>query len=90
MNKWAKDPPLFFRLPRSIKKSDWPWSHPSQAGSGGTGFEVPLDGKKVTGVVLCQQVKMIDFSARGIRFAEKARATVTSDALAKVRAIVSE
>jgi len=56
----------------------------------GHGFEVPLDGKKVTGVVLCQQVKMIDFSARGIRFAEKARASVTSDALAKVRAIVSE
>ena len=56
----------------------------------GHGFEVPLDGKKVNGVVLCQQVKMIDFSARGIRFAEKAMETVTSDALAKVRAIVSE
>ena len=56
----------------------------------GHGFEVPLDGKKVNGVVLCHQVKMIDFSARGIRFAEKARVTVTSDALAKVRAIVSE
>ena len=56
----------------------------------GHGFEVLLDGKKVHGVVLCQQVKMIDFSARGIRFAEKATATVTSDALAKVRAIVSE
>ena len=56
----------------------------------GHGFEVPLDGKKVIGVVLCQQVKMINFSARGIRFAEKARVTVTSDALAKVRAIVSE
>ena len=38
----------------------------------GHGFEVPLTGKKVTGVVLCQQVKMIDFTARGIRFAEKA------------------
>ena len=56
----------------------------------GHGLEVPLDGKKVNGVVLCHQVKMIDFSARGIRFAEKARVTVTSDALAKVRAIVSE
>jgi mRNA interferase MazF len=56
----------------------------------GHGFEVPLNGKKVKGVVLCQQVKMIDFSARGIQFAEKALETVTSDALAKVRAIVSE
>lgn len=56
----------------------------------GHGFEVPLNGKKVNGVVLCQQVKMIDFSARGVRFAEKAMETVTSDALAKVRAIVSD
>ena len=56
----------------------------------GHGFEVPLNGKKVKGVVLCQQVKMIDFSAGGIQFAEKARAVVTSDVLAKVRAIVSE
>ena len=56
----------------------------------GHGFEVPLAGKKVTGVVLCQQVKMIDFTARGIRFAEKAPDEVISEALAKVRAIVSE
>ena len=56
----------------------------------GHGFEVPLAGKKVTGVVLCQQVKMIDFTARGVRFAEKAPGEVVSEALAKVRAIVSE
>ena len=56
----------------------------------GHGFEVHLTGKKITGVVLCQQVKMIDFTARGIRFAEKAPDEVISEALAKVRAIVSE
>lgn len=56
----------------------------------GHGFEVPLNGKKVVGVVLCQQVKMINFTKRGVQFAEKAPKTVTSDALAKVRAIVSE
>lgn len=56
----------------------------------GHGFEVPINGKKVKGVVLCQQVKMIDFSERGIQFAEKVSEVVTSDALAKVRAIVSE
>jgi mRNA interferase MazF len=54
------------------------------------GFEVPLAGKKVSGVVLCQQVKMIDFTARGIQFAEKASDAVVSEVLAKVRAIVSE
>ncbi len=56
----------------------------------GHGCEVPLNGKKVKGTVLCQQIKMIDYSARGIQFAEKATKTATSDALAKVRAIVSE
>jgi len=56
----------------------------------GHGFEVLLNGKKIKGVVLCQQVKMIDFIERGVQFAEKAPDTVTSDALAKVRAIVSE
>ncbi len=56
----------------------------------GHGFEVPLNGKKVKGVVLCQQVKMIDFKERGIQFAENAPKNVTSDALAKVRAIVTE
>ena len=55
----------------------------------GHGFEVPLAGIKVTGVALCQQVKMIDFTARGVRFAEKAPDQVVSEALAKVRAIVS-
>jgi mRNA interferase MazF len=56
----------------------------------GHGFEVPLNGKKVSGVVLFHQVKMIDFAERGLRFSEKASEIVTSDALAKVRAIVSE
>lgn len=56
----------------------------------GHGFEVPLDGKKISGVVLCQQVKMIDFTERGAQFAEKASKSVTSDALARIRAIVSE
>jgi hypothetical protein len=33
---------------------------------------------------------MIDFIERGFQFAEKAPDTVTSDALARIRAIVSE
>ena len=56
----------------------------------GHGFEVPLEGEKISGVVLCQQVKMIDFSERGLQFAEKASGPVISDALARVRTIVSE
>ncbi len=56
----------------------------------GHGFEVSLKGGKISGVVLCQQVKMIDFISRGIQFAEKAPNDVVCDVLAKIRAIVSE
>lgn len=56
----------------------------------GHGFEVPLQGKKIQGVVLCQQVKMIDFSERGVQFAERAPESVTNDALARVRAILND
>ena len=55
----------------------------------GHAFEVPLQGQKVTGVVLCQQVKTIDFIERGVAFAEKATDAVVADVLAKVRAIIS-
>jgi mRNA interferase MazF len=56
----------------------------------GHGFEVPIDVKRITGVVLCQQVKMIDFNERGLQFIEKAPEAVTNEALARVRAIISE
>ena len=56
----------------------------------GHGFEVPVKGKQVHGVVLAQQIKMIDFLERGVQFVEKAPAAVTSDVLARIRAIVSE
>ncbi|HED18906.1 MAG TPA: mRNA-degrading endonuclease [Gammaproteobacteria bacterium] len=54
----------------------------------GHGFEVAVSGKKTTGVILCQQIKMIDFKARGIRLIEKARPDVLADVLAKVRVLV--
>jgi mRNA interferase MazF len=56
----------------------------------GHAFETPLVGKKITGVVLCHQVKMIDFMARGVQFAENVPRSVVSEVLAKVRAIISE
>ncbi|WP_457553177.1 type II toxin-antitoxin system PemK/MazF family toxin, partial [Desulfobacula sp.] len=51
----------------------------------GHGFEVPFKGKKISGVVLCHQVKTIDFVERGLQFVEKAPASVISDTLAKVK-----
>ncbi len=56
----------------------------------GHGFEVALTGEKISGVVLCHQAKTIDFVERGLRFVEKAPASVVSETLAKVRALVTE
>lgn len=55
----------------------------------GHGFEVKLLQTKTEGVVLCQQVKTIDFEARGTVFIEKAPASVINEVLAKVRVLVS-
>jgi len=54
----------------------------------GHAFEVPLQGQKVSGAILCQQVKTIDFIARGVSFAEKAPDEVVVDVLARVRTLV--
>lgn len=55
----------------------------------GHGFEVALDGLKTTGVVLCQQVKVIDYEARGLRYVERVPTQVIDTVLAKVRLLVS-
>jgi mRNA interferase MazF len=56
----------------------------------GHGFEVSLTGKKISGVILCHQVKTIDFVEIGLKFAEKAPTSVVSETLAKIRAIITE
>jgi mRNA interferase MazF len=55
----------------------------------GHGFEVKLVGTDTQGVILCQQVKTIDFAYRGIRLIERAPAPVLDEALAKVQLLVS-
>jgi len=56
----------------------------------GHGFEVKLDDKTTTqGVVLCQQVKTIDYKCRGIKFIEKAPKSIVDDVLARVRVLVN-
>ena len=54
----------------------------------GSNFEVVINTANTKGVVLCQQVKMIDYDARGIHFIEKAPAEVLVHSLAKVGAMV--
>ncbi len=55
----------------------------------GHGFEVKLLNTKTEGVILCQQVKTIDYEYRGIEFIEHAPESVVQEALAKVRVLVS-
>ena len=56
----------------------------------GHGFEVSVEGtQKVVGVVLCQQIKMIDYSARGVSRVGKAPTHVVDEVLQKVRAIIA-
>jgi len=55
----------------------------------GHGFEVALSGKKVSGVILCQQIKTMDYDERRLSYIEKAPQDVIDEVLNKVRAIVN-
>ena len=55
----------------------------------GHGFEVSIIGKVVSGVVLCQQLRSVDYGARNIKLAEKAPKPVVEEVLKKVRVLVS-
>ena len=54
----------------------------------GHGFEVKLVNTKTQGVVLCQQVKTIDYISRGADFIEQIPQSLLNDVLVKVKAIV--
>jgi len=55
----------------------------------GHGFEVEISGNEVTGAVLCQQIKMIDYDERRLKLIEKAKESILNEVLRKVRTIVA-
>jgi len=55
----------------------------------GHGFEVQLADTRTVGVVLCHQIKVIDYEARGVRLIEQAPGAIVADVLAKVRLLVN-
>ena len=55
----------------------------------GHGFEVVLENTDTEGVVLCHQVKVIDYNERGCKFLEKVPESVVLDVLAKVKLLVN-
>lgn len=54
------------------------------------GFAVPMagSGTKTQGIVLCNQVKMLDYKQRGAQVVEMAPCVVVDDVLARVRALL--
>lgn len=54
----------------------------------GHGFEVALRDCKTQGAILCQQVRTIDYIARGVKYIEKAPPGVIDEVLAKVGLLV--
>ena len=54
----------------------------------GHGFEVALRGCTTQGAILCQQVRTIDYVARGVKYIEKAPTAVIDEVLAKVGLLV--
>lgn len=56
----------------------------------GHGFEVAIEHTSgIEGVVLCQQVKMIDYISRGVTLAGKADKKTIEDILLRIRAILA-
>ena len=50
--------------------------------------EVGFMGTKAYGIVLCHQVGMIEYNARGIRSLERAPENIVQDVLAKGRVLI--
>jgi mRNA interferase MazF len=53
------------------------------------GMEVLIDTDATKGAILCQQIKMIDFDARGASYTEKAPDEVLNTVLRKIRVLVA-
>lgn len=51
-------------------------------------FEVEIRGKTVLGVILADQLKSLDWQARGARFEERADRDTTDEVLAKIDTLI--
>jgi mRNA interferase MazF len=51
-------------------------------------FEVDLKGKKVSGVILADHLKNLDWKARKIKFIEKAKTPVVNECIEKISVLI--
>jgi mRNA interferase MazF len=68
------------------------WACPVTNQQRGWAFETSLDGygTQTSGAIRADQIKTLDFNARGFTFKEKAPPDVTADVLAKIRAVLAQ
>jgi len=66
------------------------WACPITSKQRSWAFETSLDdtGIKTVGAVRADQIKTLDFNARGFTFKEKAPAEITADVLAKIKSVL--
>lgn len=52
-------------------------------------FEVKINGKKVKGAILCDQIRSLDWRARNAKFIEHIDPLIIDDALAKFQVLIN-
>jgi mRNA interferase MazF len=52
-------------------------------------FHIPVDSKNLTGYIMCEQLKSIDYKSRKVKFIEEAKRKVLEDVLGIVESIMS-
>jgi len=53
-------------------------------------FEVKIENKKINGVILADQIKNLDWTARDIEFAAKAPDNVVEEVIEKIKVLILE
>jgi mRNA interferase MazF len=51
-------------------------------------YEVKINGKKIKGVVLSDQIKSLDWKGRKIKFIEKAKDSETNEVIKKLKTLI--
>jgi len=86
--------PVFIITPEAFNRLSAPLVAPITSGGAFArhrGFAVELDGRarRIQGVVLCNQLRTLDVTARNGRFVESAPEEVVSDVLARIATLIS-
>lgn len=86
----AKNRPAIIVSPKSYnQKTNLALMCPVTSVSKNYPFEVAVDGKKISGVVLVDHIRSLDWKARNAKFITKAKSRVIADVQTKLLLIIS-